>query len=228
MGNLFSVMQACDQAGLAASVTSSPREVMTADAVILPGVGAFQDAMGTLKRLNLASPLVEFAASGRPLAGVCLGMQLLMTESQEFGSYPGLGIIEGDVVRLEESRDGARRLKVPQVGWNRIFSGLQDARTGDGGPPFEWDGTPLEGLRDGEFMYFVHSFCARPVDPSVVLSTTRYGHAEFCSSLRLGNIFACQYHPERSGPRGLQIYHNLAAQLARSKSEEVHAGGSGS
>jgi len=201
MGNLFSVKHACESVGLKASITASRQEILAADAVILPGVGAFGDAMATLVRLQLVDVLRQVAVSGKPLVGICLGMQLFMTRSYEFGCHEGLGIIEGEVVRFESPAEGAARLKVPQVGWNHIH--------GNGA----WKGSLLDGLQSGEFMYFVHSFYAIPADSRVVLSTTRYGHIEFCSSLSHGNVFACQFHPERSGPQGLRIYHNFAERI---------------
>ena len=151
------------------------------------------------------------------MLGICLGMQLLMTESYEFGRHRGLGIIEGEVVRLQETIDGLRKLKVPHVGWNRIYL------PGESSASVAWEGSVLEGLRGGEFMYFVHSFYPRPADPDVVLSTTRYGPLEFCSSLRKGNVFACQFHPERSGARGLQIYRNLATFIYQRMPEKDDA-----
>ena len=224
MGNLFSVKQACEQVGLSASITSLPYEVLGADAVILPGVGAFGDAMETLATLDLVSAIREISVSGKPLVGICLGMQLLMSGSHEFGWHDGLGIIDGEVVRLEESVDGVRNLKVPQVGWNRIHT-VHPHTVRDEGPSdtTPWQGTPLERLPDGEFMYFVHSFYPRPVDASIVLSTTRYGSIEFCSSLRRGNVFACQFHPERSGLQGLCLYRNLAKSITSSKLEALNA-----
>jgi glutamine amidotransferase len=123
-------------------------------------------------------------------------------------------LIEGEVVRFEGPRAGSDLLKVPQVGWNRIVKTVHGS----------WDASPLEGLRDGEFMYFVHSYYAKPADERVVLAATRYGQIEFCSSLRFGNIFACQFHPERSGPQGLQIYRNLARQIQGSVRQEVPHG----
>ena len=220
LGNLFSVKNACEHAGLHAVVTSSKQEVMAADAVVLPGVGAFGDAMAVLNKLDLVEPLREIAASSKPLVGICLGIQLFMTESYEFGRHLGLGIIEGPVVRFEDAKDtgGAVQprtmLKVPHVGWNRIF------RPNAGGPD-PWSDTPLHEFRDGDFMYFVHSFYARPKDPKVILSTTRYGDTEFCSSLRYRNIFACQFHPERSGLQGLKIYHSLASTIQLQKAQQT-------
>lgn len=206
LGNLFSVAHACRAVGLSAAITADRGEIERADAVILPGVGAFGDAMATLRRLDLVSPLRDLVAAGRPLVGICLGVQLLMSESCEFGRHEGLGVVPGRVVRLANPREGGRALKVPQVGWNRI------ARP-DGSLPDHWAGTLLDGVRDGEFMYFVHSFVVVPEDASVVLSTTAYGDVEFCSSVSSGSIFACQFHPERSGRRGLDIYGNLRRRL---------------
>lgn len=224
MGNLFSVQQACHHAGLRSVITSSAQEINAADAVILPGVGAFGDAMQTLTRLDLVSALRDTAASQKPLVGVCLGMQLLMTESYEFGSQPGLGIIEGPVVRLNEAEmpasqsdsTGSIASKVPHVGWNRIHKVEQlDAQGDQVNPGLDpWAASPLTGLEDGEYMYFVHSFYAQPQDADIALSMTAYGGTEFCSSLRRQNIFACQFHPERSGPQGLQVYRNIASLLS--------------
>jgi glutamine amidotransferase len=204
LGNLFSVQRACEQAGLSAAITADKRDILGAKAVILPGVGAFGDAMAALRRLDLPAVLAEVAAMGKPLMGICLGMQLLMSESQEFGRHRGLGLVEGEVVRLQNADLGPRRLKVPQVGWNRLR------------PAAPWQDTPLKGLSPGEFMYFVHSFYVRPAEQTVVLAATTYGPVEFCSSLKRGSIFACQFHPERSGPAGLLVYRGLASSLGES------------
>lgn len=225
MGNLFSIQRACEYVGMYASITASHQEILAASAVILPGVGAFGDAMQALKQLDLVSILRDIAASQKPLVGICLGMQLLLTESHEFGRSRGLGIIEGEVVRLEDSVDRIRKLKVPQVGWNRIYRvGNIAFPKGSSSGNASWEDSPLAGLRDGEFMYFVHSFYARPADSSLVLSITRYGDIEFCSGLRRGNIFACQFHPERSGPRGLRVYRNLAMLIKREQQDARMAG----
>jgi glutamine amidotransferase len=206
--------------GFAATVTSSKEDMLKADAVILPGVGAFGDAMEALKRLDLVAPLKDLAGTDTLLMGVCLGMQLLMTESFEFGRHSGLGLIDGPVVRFENPVGPDGRKKVPQVGWNRIFrvpdSFHTDAEVSHDRDP--WSATPLQGLRDGEFMYFVHSFYAQPEDPDAVLSTTTYGHITFCSSVKCGNLFATQFHPERSGPSGLRIYAQLYSELVSKKS----------
>jgi imidazole glycerol-phosphate synthase subunit HisH len=211
MGNLFSVKHACERVGINASITSSKAEIERAKAIILPGVGAFGDAMAVLARLDLVGLLCDSAASGKPFIGICLGMHLLMSEGYEFGHHRGLNIIEGSVVRLEEpvGMDG-RVLKVPEVQWNRV----ERPKSESGGRP--WEGTMLNGIHDSEYMYFVHSYYAKPKHERHVLSWTTYGNIHYCSSVSAANVFACQFHPERSGGRGLVIYRNLASLLSSS------------
>ena len=213
MGNLFSVSHALKHVGIPAVITSSKEEILGAGAVLLPGVGAFGDAMAALRRLDLVEPLREIAASEKMIFGICLGMQLFMTESYEFGTHRGLDVFTGAVVPFSAGALGHSRVKVPHVGWTRIFKkGTSEAeergsRESDG----RWQGSPLRGLRDGEYLYFVHSYYAVPEDPAYVTSTSGYGDVEFCSSLWRRNVFGCQFHPERSGPQGLRIYRNLAS-----------------
>lgn len=205
MGNLYSVAHACEKAGLQTMVTSHAGDISSADAVILPGVGAFGDAMEALRKRDLVKVLQDISASSKPFMGICLGMHLLMEEGNEFGCHEGLKIISGAVNRFESPKEVLGKvLKVPEVQWNRIFNVKEDT---DSNP---WSRTMLNGLADGEYMYFVHSFYAVPKDPDHILSISKYGHVEFCSCIRNKNIFACQFHPERSGKGGLQIYHNLA------------------
>jgi len=211
LGNLFSIKNACERVGLGPVITSSKDEILHADGVLLPGMGAYGEAMQTLDRLDLVSVLRDYAASGRPLIGICLGIQLLLTESYEFGNHKGLGIIKGAVIPLDHPREGNHDLKIPQVGWNQICANRS------------WVNTPLEGIPNNEYMYFVHSFVPRPQDLNVVLATTNYGGVEFCSSIQQENIFACLFHPERSGIAGLRVYQNLAAQIKqRIYTEQFH------
>lgn len=216
LGNLFSVKHACRHAGINATITSAAQEIAEADAVIMPGMGAFGDAMESLRRLDLISPLKDVVESGKPLIGICLGMQLVMKESYEFGTHEGLGFISGSVVAFDAPVENSTRLKVPQIQWNNIRKVSEN-----GNDP--WAGSLLEGLRDGEHMYFVHSFYVKPENPSIVLSTSRYGQIEFCSSLSYKNIFACQFHPERSGPEGLKVYRNLATSLKNKENNYIGA-----
>lgn len=206
LGNLFSIKQACTSVGFNSIITNSKKDILSADVVILPGVGAYSDAMLTMHRLDLVNILRDIAKSTKPLVGICLGMQLLMTESYEFGRYKGLGIIEGPVVRFDAPKEKERILKIPHIGWNRIFQPANSLR---------WNGTLLDSIKDGEYMYFVHSYTVQPQDSNMILSTSHYGHIEFCSSIQHNNIFACQFHPERSGHEGIKIYRNIARQLQR-------------
>ena len=210
MGNLYSVKHACEHVGLSARITSGRDELLSASAIILPGVGAFGVAMENLRALDLLEPLRDIAASPTPFVGICLGMQLLMTESQEFGVHRGLDLVEGQVVRLKETPVKTRSVKVPQVGWNRI----RETPSHSNGRK-AWLGTLLEGVADGEYMYFVHSFYCRPADMRATLSVTQYGTVEFASTIQRGNIVGIQFHPERSGPQGLRIYRDLSAWIDR-------------
>jgi imidazole glycerol-phosphate synthase subunit HisH len=209
LGNLFSVAQALSRADLDARITGERREIMVADAVVLPGVGAYPDAMAALKSLDLVGGLRDFARSGRPLLGVCLGQQLLMSESEEFGHTAGLGLIPGKVVRLDPGqREGGRAHKVPFVGWNAI-------RRAPGGG--DWKSSPLGDLAEGVQVYFVHSFHTRPAAARHALAMTRYGSLEYCAAIMAGNVCGVQFHPERSGAEGLRIYSNFAAQVRQAK-----------
>jgi glutamine amidotransferase len=208
MGNLWSVLHACKNVGIEAEITSDAQRVSDSHAVILPGVGAFGDAMKEIERRGLLGPLRTAAASGKPFVGICLGMQLMMEESSEFGRNPGLGLVAGSVVRFEGPRevDGVP-LKVPEVGWNSLHA--------PDGSPERWHGTLLDGLAEGAWMYFVHSYYCQPREAEVIASVSRYGQIEYCSTLCRDNLFGCQYHPERSGRSGLAIYRNLAKVMIR-------------
>lgn len=203
LGNLYSIKHACEHVGINAVITSSRDDILNSDGVILPGMGAFGEAMETLHKLDLVSVLRDYAASDRPLIGICLGIQLLLSESLEFGCHKGIGIIEGDVIPLDHPLERDRELKIPQVGWNQIHAAKS------------WVDSPLKETADNEYMYFVHSFVPRPKNNEVVLSTTIYGGVEFCSSLQYKNIFACLFHPERSGSAGIRIYQQIANKIIR-------------
>ena len=206
MGNLFSVAQACAKVGLLCEITSNKDEIKKSDALILPGVGAFGDAMDNLRALDLVSTIKDFIQEGKPFMGVCLGMQLLMSQSEEFGAHRGLDVIEGPVVRF--SNKEGKKIKVPHVGWNRIF--IPGAHKTD-----YWKETPVREIADGEFMYFVHSYYAVPENEDVILSVTTYEGVDYCSSILYKNVFASQFHPERSGDEGLKIYENWYENLKK-------------
>jgi glutamine amidotransferase len=191
MGNLRSVQAGLEYVGQEAYVTDDPEKIIDAPAVVLPGVGAFGDAMRRLEKTGLGNAFREAVQSGRPCMGICLGLQLLFSESEEGGLYPGLDIIPGRVTRF------SNQLKVPHMGWNQI-----DIRKPD---------TPiLRGIPDGSYMYFVHSYYVQPEDMSVVAATTDYG-IDFTSMIAKGNLFATQFHPEKSQKIGLRLLRNFGS-----------------
>jgi len=198
LGNLFSVKQACDNIGLNSKISSSVEDVESADALILPGVGAFIEAMQNLEQLDIINPIKKAVAAGKPMFGVCLGLQLLFTESEEFGAGNGLDIIKGSIRKFPPVSNG-EKIKVPQIGWNKIYK--LDQR---------WDATPLRDVDENEYMYFVHSYYVQPTDDAVILTKTNYEGIEYCSAVKSDNIFATQFHPEKSAAKGLSIYQNWA------------------
>lgn len=212
LGNLFSIGQACEHSGMNVTITSRSGDMQKADAILLPGVGAFADAMAALAERDLIRPLKDLVGEGKPLIGICLGLQLLMSRSYEFGTHDGLDLIKGEVKRLPTDAaappsSSKVRLKVPQVGWSRI-------RKPAG---VSWDKGAFCGIDDGAYMYFVHSYNVIPQDPKVIFSLSGFGDYEFCSSVRQGNIFACQFHPERSASQGLRMYQNIAGMLLENR-----------
>lgn len=200
LGNLFSVKQACDTIGINARVSSSKVDIEDADALILPGVGAFIEAMQNLEQLGLIDPLKKSVQQGKPLFGVCLGLQLLFTRSEEFGSGLGLDLISGTIKKFPPTSAQGSKVKVPQIAWNTIYRDTQN-----------WQNSPLFDVPENEFMYFVHSYFVEPKDSSCVLTKTNYEGLEYCSSVLQDNIFATQFHPEKSAEKGLAIYKNWAS-----------------
>jgi glutamine amidotransferase len=191
MGNLRSVQKAFEKVGYAATITNDPDLVAKASKVVLPGVGAFEDAIGELRRRNLVRPILSAIDSGKPFLGICLGLQLLFDTSYEGGRHEGLGVITGEVVRF----DLPPGYKVPHMGWN----GLQIRRQ-----------TPLlAGLPEGTHAYFVHSYYVVPQDSSVIATETEYG-SPFVSMIWRDNVMATQFHPEKSQSAGLKMLQNFA------------------
>lgn len=195
MGNLRSVQKGFEKVGHAAAITSDVREILAADHVVLPGVGAFEDAIGELRRRDLVGPLRDVIASGKPFLGICLGLQLLFDVSYEGGEHEGLGVIPGKVVKF----DVPAEYKVPHMGWNQ-------ARIVRPAPV-------LEGIADNSYFYFVHSYYVVPDDPSYVALETTY-HLPFCAAVWRDNLFATQFHPEKSQADGLKLLAQFAAQPA--------------
>ncbi len=197
MGNLRSVQKGFERVGLDAVVTSDPKVVLEAERIVLPGVGAFPDCMRNLEQGGFVEPLLRVIQQGRPFLGICLGLQLLFSESEEFGVHKGLNVIPGRVVRFPEGMtENDEELKVPHMGWNQVS--------------FKRRPSVFEGIAEGTNFYFVHSYYVQPQDASVVATTTNYG-IDFCSSVWKDNIVATQFHPEKSQEKGLQILKNFGA-----------------
>ncbi len=192
MGNLRSVQKGLEKVGHDAVVTSDPKTILDASHVVLPGVGAFADCMKNLTDMGLVDTVHKVIDSGRPFMGICLGLQLLFEEGEEFGIHKGLGIIPGRVVRFpsEVANNTEDIYKIPHMGWNKIN--------------IKRKAPHLEDVPDGGYFYFVHSYYVSPTDPSVAATTTNYG-IEFVSSIWKDNIFATQFHPEKSQELGLRI-----------------------
>jgi len=189
-GNLRSVQRALESVGQRVRVTSDPHEVDQAQALVLPGVGSAQDCMRKLSGLGLVEPLRQYAASGRPFLGVCVGMQLLFDGSEEGGGVDCLGILPG-AVRLFE---GDETLKVPQIGWNQVW--------------LKYDHALLDGIPSGSYFYFVHSYYVEPSQPELTLGEADYG-IDFAAIVACENVVATQFHPEKSANRGLELYRNF-------------------
>jgi glutamine amidotransferase len=195
MGNLRSVQKGFERVGFEAVVTADPRVVLAADKIVLPGVGAFPDCMRNLEQGGFVEPILKVIRDGRPFLGICLGLQLLFTESEEFGLHRGLDVIPGRVVRFPEGmKEGGEKLPVPHMGWNQLTFRRR--------PPVFAD------LEEGSNVYFVHSYYVKPADEAVVATTTGYG-IEFCSAVWKDNIVATQFHPEKSQEKGLTILKNF-------------------
>ena len=191
MGNLRSVQKAFEKLGVAAEIVTSPEQVATAERLVLPGVGAFRDAMSELNRLNLVEPIREHIQKDKPFLGICLGLQMLFDVSHEDGEWTGLGVLRGDVVRFPSLPD----LKVPHMGWNTLQPTRPHALLKD---------VPADAS-----VYFVHSYYVRPRDESVIAARTDYG-IPFTSMIARGNLVATQFHPEKSQKVGLKLLDNFA------------------
>jgi glutamine amidotransferase len=196
MGNLRSVQKALEKVGARAHITEDPDEALKADKLVVPGVGAFEDAMTHLRERNLDQAIKDFIATGRPFLGICLGLQLLFDEGFEDGRHAGLGIVPGACVALPTDMTGpdGRLLKVPHMGWNS----LEVVRRS----PI------LKDFEDGSQVYFVHSYAVEPSDEAVVSTRTEYG-TTFVSSIWRDNVMATQFHPEKSQQVGLGMLRNF-------------------
>ena len=192
MGNLRSVQKAFEHIGAKAAIVHRPEEIDNADRVVLPGVGAFGDAMDNLKTAGLIAPIVKAITEGRPFLGICLGLQLMFAESEEMGQHKGLDILPGGVRRFPKGQ------RVPQIGWNKVRIQRETAL--------------LDGVPDGSYFYFVHSFYVASKRDDDVIGTTDYG-IDYASIAGSGRAFGVQFHPEKSQDAGLKILKNFAEHV---------------
>jgi imidazole glycerol-phosphate synthase subunit HisH len=202
MGNLRSVQKAFEKVGFEALITDDPRAIASAEKVVLPGVGAFRDAIAEIKRRDLVNPIKDYIASGKPFLGICLGLQLLFDVSYEEGVYEGLGVFKGEVKKFEIPVE----FKVPHMGWNTVrkcTATLQDGQAN------------IEAVNEGDYFYFVHSYYVVPHDPGLVALESEHG-VKFCAAISQGNLLATQFHPEKSQANGLRLLKQFAAQSSLS------------
>jgi glutamine amidotransferase len=197
IGNLYSVKKACEYVGLDPIITANKSEILNSGALILPGVGAYGNAMKNLQEKDLVHSIYEFSKTGKYIIGICLGMQLFMDYSEEFGIQNGLGLIKGSCKKFNFQDE----TKIPQINWNSIYTANADVN-------FD-SNSPLSTISNGAYMYFIHSFYVEPIGNENILSKTNYNNFEYCSSVQKDNIFGFQFHPEKSGIQGLAIYENL-------------------
>ena len=213
VGNISSVSRAIQHFGAEARLTDNPEEIMKATRLVLPGVGAFSNGMQGLRERGLVEPLRAYAESGRPLLGICLGMQMLLTISEEFGEHEGLGIIPGRVLPVVANDGSGIPLKVPHIGWSALWM-----------PPLRqtWDGSILEGMSVRSSVYFVHSFTAVPLHEEHRLADTMYGDCRISAAIQMGNVTGCQFHPEKSADVGLHIIKNFLGSTRVDRDDPVY------
>jgi glutamine amidotransferase len=197
IGNVKSIFNALDKINVAAVLTADKDKILNADGLILPGVGAFAQGMENLAKANLPEVIKEFVSTGKPFLGICLGMQMLMGESEEFGTYKGLGLIPGKVKKITFKNSSSAKL--PHVSWNELNSPTLG----------RWDSSILDKIPENADVYFVHSFVVKPENPNDLLANTNYNGEIFCSAVQRDNIYGVQFHPEKSGIIGLNILKNF-------------------
>jgi glutamine amidotransferase len=202
VGNLLSVKRGLEHCGAVVNLTAEPEQILAASRVVLPGVGAFVNGMQALENLGLVEVIRELAICKKPLLGICLGMQLLLDESEEFGLTAGLGLIPGRVIPVPNRALSGAPQKIPHIGW----SALQPINTAG------WQGTLLQDNRPGDAAYFVHSFMAIPADPAHRLADCIYGGHKIAAAIGRNQISGCQFHPEKSGVVGLKVLRRFILQ----------------
>ena len=203
IGNILSVQRAFEHCGAQVMLSDNPLKIKNSDYLVLPGVGAFADGMRGLSERGLIEPIIDFASKERPFLGICLGMQMMMGKSEEFGIHEGLGLIPGSVVRIPDKDVHGLRHKIPHIGWNSLVLPREKEN---------WNGTILEGIGIGETVYFIHSFTAVPENFSNRLADTYYNEQIISAAVKSGYLYGCQFHPEKSGITGLKIINNFIKQ----------------
>lgn len=199
LNNLNSVSAACDYFDLKTILTDDPKKILNSDAIILPGVGSYGTAMKNLKKKGTDQAIKEFYKSGKYIFGICLGMQLLFEKSEEFGKNKGLSLIEGDVIKFNKNNKSPY---IPYIGWNLIKLTKNKSII-------------LDTSLNLKFMYFVHSFYCKPLNKKIISATTQYGELDYCSAISYQNIEAFQFHPEKSGKNGLNIYNKIKKMISK-------------
>ena len=202
MGNLLSVRRGFEHCGATVNVTADPQVILSAPRVVLPGVGAFMDGMAALKNVELDKVLLEVASLGTPLLGICLGMQMLLDESEEFGKTHGLGLIPGKVIAVPSTTTDGQFQKTPHIGWSALTysAGRSD-----------WSGTLMQAILPGDAAYFVHSFMASPSNSEHRVADCIYGGRYIAATIQHKNVMGCQFHPEKSGETGLKVLRQFLA-----------------
>jgi len=200
-GNILSVARVFDYIGADITITNNADTIANAERIILPGVGAFGKAMAELHRQELVEPIQRFAKSGRPFLGICLGMQMMLESSEEFGHHDGLGLIKGHVKAIPRTAVDGKPHKIPHIGWNNLFPT----------PDTHWNDTILEGMENSLSLYFVHSFTAEPEESDDRLANTEYNGHKLCAAIRQNNLYGFQGHPEKSGDAGIGILKSFLA-----------------
>lgn len=201
VGNLLSVSRAFEKCGAECEFVDTPEKVDRAEKLVLPGVGAFAPGIEGLRRQGLVEPLRAYARSGRPFLGICLGMQLLMEVSEEFGMHEGLALIPGRVKAIEPTAEDGTPHKIPHIGWNHLRRPSSVS---------SWKGSLLADVDEGSYAYFVHSYTVEPSDDRYRLSDCYYDGRLISASVRLDNVYGCQFHPEKSGDVGLRVIQRFA------------------
>jgi len=200
IGNLLSVIRGLEKCGTDVILTDSADLIANADRLILPGVGAFYNGMAALHERMLIEPISIFSEKNRPFLGICLGMQMMLDTSEEYGKHEGLGLIPGEVVTIPNTRENGYSHKIPHIGWNNLLYSSEQTN---------WKGTILEKIEPNQSVYFVHSFVAKPFENRHILANCDYNGRLLTAVVCSENMYGCQFHPEKSGPIGLKILENF-------------------